>query len=86
MSDQTLPLKTPRLEIREFTADDFPALHECLADPLVTRFFPWGPHTESDTREFLAGVVRVAPQEPRDHYVFAVVFLGYGLIGDPPPG
>ena len=81
MSDHTLPLKTPRLEIREFTADDFPALHACTSDPLVTRFFSWGPNTESETREFLERVVQAAPQRPREHYVFAVVLLGYGLIG-----
>ena len=81
MSDQTLPLKTPRLEIREFTADDFRALHACASDPLVTRFFSWGPNTESETREFLERVVQAAPQRPREHYVFAVVLLGYGLVG-----
>ncbi len=76
-----VPLETSRLEIRPFALDDFHALQACTSDPRVTRFFPWGPNTEGETREFLKSVVDAAAQHPREHYVFAVVLLGRGLVG-----
>ena len=47
----------------------------------MTRFFPWGPKTESQTREFLDRVVRGATLHPRDSYVLAVVLREQALIG-----
>lgn len=76
-----LPLTTSRLEIREFESGDHPAIHACASDPLVTRWFPWGPNTESETRDFLEGVLRAATLHPRESYVLAVVSREHGLIG-----
>jgi ribosomal-protein-alanine N-acetyltransferase len=76
-----LPLKTRRLEIREFESGDFLAIHACASDPMVTRWFPWGPNTESETRDFLEGVVRAATLHARASYVLAVVSREHGLIG-----
>ena len=41
--------KTCRLEIRELERGDFPAVHVCASDPLIARWFSWGPNTESET-------------------------------------
>ncbi len=76
-----LPLKTRRLEIREFESGDLPAVHACASDPLVARWFSWGPNTEAETREFLERVVRASTLHPRESYVLAVVFCEHGLIG-----
>jgi len=38
-----LPLKTRRLEIRDLETSDFSAVHACVSDPSVARWFPWGP-------------------------------------------
>jgi ribosomal-protein-alanine N-acetyltransferase len=76
-----LPLKTRRLEIREVESGDLPAVHACTSDPLVARWFPWGPNTENETRDFLERVVRAATRHPRESYVLAVVFPEHGLIG-----
>jgi ribosomal-protein-alanine N-acetyltransferase len=76
-----LPLRTSRLELRDFVRDDFLALHVCVSDALVTRFFSWGPNTENETREFLRNVVGDVARHPREHYVFAIVLMGHGLVG-----
>ncbi len=76
-----LPLKTRRLEIREFESGDLRAVHACTSDPVVARWFSWGPNTESETRDFLERVVRAATLPARESYVLAVVFPEHGLIG-----
>ncbi len=76
-----LPLKTRRLEIREFESGDLRAVHACTSDPVVARWFSWGPNTESETRDFLERVVRDATLPARESYVLAVVFSEHGLIG-----
>ena len=76
-----LPLKTCRLEIRELERGDFPAVHVCASDPLIARWFSWGPNTESETRDLLERVVRSRTPHSRESYVLAVVSLEHGLIG-----
>jgi len=76
-----LPLKTPRLEIREIKPVDLSAVHACVSDPLVTRWFPWGPNTEAETRVFLERAAHPAATLDRETFVMGVVLRGNGLIG-----
>lgn len=66
-------LRTPRLFLREFSVEDFEAVHAYASDPEVVEFLPWGPNTEQDSRDFLSNTVKSAAVEPRDDYVLGVV-------------
>lgn len=68
-----LPIVTPRLELRDFRASDFEAVHGYASDPEVTKYLSWGPNSEDDTRAFLERVIRHACERPRDDYELAVV-------------
>jgi RimJ/RimL family protein N-acetyltransferase len=68
-----LPIRTERLVLREFHADDFAAVHAYGADPQVTRYTPWGPNTEEDTREAIARAVAGRAERPRTDYNVAIL-------------
>ncbi|AOS63609.1 GNAT family N-acetyltransferase [Actinoalloteichus hymeniacidonis] len=71
-----------RLILRDFLASDAAAVHAFASDPLVTQFTDWGPNTVADTREFMAGVVAQAANEPRVEFSLAAVHAGTDrLIG-----
>jgi RimJ/RimL family protein N-acetyltransferase len=63
----------PRLVLREFSDDDFAAVHEHGSDADVVRFLPWGPNTESDTRATRSRAAAFRQEGPRRHDDFAVV-------------
>ncbi|MER6594102.1 hypothetical protein ABT214_20065 [Micromonospora purpureochromogenes] len=48
-----LPLRTDRLDLRLFTADDFAALHGYQSRADVTRYLYFGPNDEAASREAL---------------------------------
>ena len=77
----TLPLKTRRLEIRELEPGDLSAVQVCVSDPLVARWFPWGPNTEGETCAFLERAISAATLPDREIFVLGVVVRGGGLIG-----
>lgn len=62
-----------RLLLREFTADDWPAMHAWASWPEVCRFQPWGPNTPAETRAFLRTVLDAAVAAPRTDYTLAVL-------------
>jgi [ribosomal protein S5]-alanine N-acetyltransferase len=66
-------LRTPRLLLRKLTMDDAPDLFAYAADPEVTRYLDWEPHSSiDDSRRFLEGVIEAyANGEPRS---WAIVF------------
>jgi RimJ/RimL family protein N-acetyltransferase len=75
-----LPIQTDRLELRDFRPDDFDAVHAYASDPQVTRFVPWGPNTEEDTRIFMARVAAEAAASPRITYSLAIVHRADGAL------
>lgn len=76
------PIRTSRLELRDFRADDIDAVHAYASDPLVTRYTSWGPNTEAETREFLETVAAEAASPARRSFALAVVLReGEALIG-----
>jgi RimJ/RimL family protein N-acetyltransferase len=77
-----LPLETERLILREFMPDDWEAVQRYACDPEVTRFMPWGPNTEDQTREFVRRVIDSAQANPRVEFGLAVALKTDGqLIG-----
>jgi RimJ/RimL family protein N-acetyltransferase len=77
-----LPLRTPRLVLREFRESDFDAVHAYGADPEVARFMVWGPNTPEETRAFLDRVQEQQAGWPRPSVNTAVELADSGrLIG-----
>ena len=70
------PIRTARLLLREFTEDDFDAVHEYAADPKVARFMEWGPNSEDETRAYMARTFAAQAQWPRDAVNLAAEHLG----------
>jgi [ribosomal protein S5]-alanine N-acetyltransferase len=75
-----LPLRTSRLELRDFRVEDFHAVHAFASDPVVTRYTSWGPNSEEETRAFLDGVVREAAEQPRRTFSLAMVLHSDGAL------
>lgn len=77
-----LPLKTPRLILREFREDDLHAIHAYGSDPEVARFMAWGPNTPDETRAFLDQVLAAQEEWPRPAVCAAIEIAATGqLIG-----
>ena len=66
-------IETNRLTLREFSQQDFDAVHAYASDPLVTRFTSFGPNSPQETRDFLARTIEAASALPRRAYTFGVV-------------
>ena len=66
-------IHTSRLSFREFTVDDFGAVHAYAGDPEVTRYTAFGPNTPEQTRGFLQLASDQAAQADRGHYTFALI-------------
>ena len=77
-----LPLRTERLLLRDYAADDFEAVHAYGADPEVVRFMAWGPNDEAATRDFLTRTIAATREAPRTSWELAVVLAETGeLVG-----
>ena len=48
-----LPLSTPRLLLRDFTAGDWPAVLAYQRDPRYLRLYEWTERSEADVRDFV---------------------------------
>jgi RimJ/RimL family protein N-acetyltransferase len=78
----TLPARTARLNLREFVASDFQAVHAYSSDPRVTRFLFFGPRDEESTAEYLEELLVSQREQPRTRFELAVEELESGqLIG-----
>lgn len=74
--------RSDRLLLREFSDEDFQAVHAYASDPDVVRFMTWGPNSEAQTREFLKRAQANAEADPRLQFELAVVRHASGdLIG-----
>lgn len=79
-----MELKTERLVLREFAADDFDAVHAFASDPDVVEFMDWGPNSPEETRQGLAAFTRDQDANPRTRYNLAITELDgppFGTIG-----
>ena len=66
-------IQTVRLSFRDFTANDYDAVHSYASDPEVTRYTAFGPNTPEQTRGFLQLVSGEPSQDDRANYSFALI-------------
>lgn len=75
-------LETPRLLLRELSADDTAAVQAYAGDAEVVRYLDWGPNTPGDTARFLATAQAAREAALRSAYHLAIVVKTAGrLIG-----
>lgn len=78
------PIRTPRLDLRPVTTDDFTAIHAYQRLPEVCRYLYWGPLDEAGSRASVATKCsRTTLRESGDILQLAVVVRETGtLVGD----
>jgi RimJ/RimL family protein N-acetyltransferase len=77
-----LPLRTPRLELREFVAADFDAIFAFSSDPRVTRYLFFGPRDAEGTAQYLTELLASQREMPRTRFELGVEEISTGrLIG-----
>ncbi|HTD74618.1 MAG TPA: GNAT family N-acetyltransferase, partial [Steroidobacteraceae bacterium] len=77
-----VPVRTARLNLREFVATDFDAVHAYSSDPRVTRYLFFGPRDSDSTAEYLEDLLASQRELPRTRFELAVVESVSGkLIG-----
>src|ERR1019366_788156 len=68
----TLPVRTERLNLREFVKSDFDAVFAYSSDPRVTRYLFFGPRDEESTADYLEGLLASQQEVPRTRFELAV--------------
>ena len=63
---------TPRLVLREFTADDWRAVLAYQRDPRYLRFYPWADRTEAEVRAFVQMFLDQQDDRPRRKFQLAI--------------
>lgn len=76
-----LPLETPRLILRDFTARDFDAVHAYSSREEVTRFLVWGPNTTLQSKQTIRAYLDDQKESPRHNFDLAIVRKAEGLRG-----
>jgi ribosomal-protein-alanine N-acetyltransferase len=67
-----LPIRTPRLQLREFTAADLESIYAYSADPRVTRYLFFGPRDRDSTAEYLDELLASQLERPRTRFELAI--------------
>ena len=75
-----LPITTPRLRLRDFVTEDWPAVHGYSSDTDVVRFMFWGPRTEEESRGFIDRMLASQKERPRVTWELAVERLADGAV------
>jgi [ribosomal protein S5]-alanine N-acetyltransferase len=77
-----LPVRTARLNLREFVQSDFRAVYAYSSDARVTRYLFFGPRDEDSTAEYLEGLLASQRERPRTRFELAVEEIeSGGVIG-----
>ena len=66
-------LITPRLILRDFREDDWPALHAFRSDPEVARYMDWEAETPEQTRAWVLATIPHNQAQPRFSYNLSIV-------------
>jgi [ribosomal protein S5]-alanine N-acetyltransferase len=75
-------LETPRLHLREITAEDWPTVLAYQSDPCYLRYYAWTERAAADVQRFIQELVALNHEQPRRNFHFGVVLRGEGrLIG-----
>jgi [ribosomal protein S5]-alanine N-acetyltransferase len=76
------PIRTQRLALREFRADDYDGIHAYASDMETVRFMDWGPNTPEISRARLDLMLKEQTQWPRADVNLAVELVEQSqLIG-----
>lgn len=76
-------LETPRLRLRDFTADDWPAVFAYQRDPRYLRLYEWADRTPEEVKAFVQMFIDQQQAEPRTRFQLAVTLRDTGeLIGN----
>ena len=76
----SVPVRTPRLALRDFTSADFDAILAYSADPRVTKYLFFGPRDEITTQEYLAELLASQRERPRWRFELAVEETASGRV------
>ena len=78
-----MELRTERLVLRDFVADDWPAVLAYQRHPDYLRYYPWTARSEDAVRAFVQQFVEEQAPRPRRRFQLAVTLPGDGeLIGN----
>lgn len=75
-----LPLRTPRLTLRDFVASDLEAIHAYSSDPRVTKFLFFGPRDTEASADYLEGLLASQVETPRTRFELAVEEAASGRV------
>jgi RimJ/RimL family protein N-acetyltransferase len=75
-----LPVRTARLNLREFVRTDFHAVYAYSSDPRVTRYLFFGPRDEDGTADYLDGLLASQRERPRTRFELAVEEIASGRV------
>nr|WP_077625138.1 GNAT family protein [Sediminibacillus massiliensis] len=77
-----MSLSSEQLVLREIKIDDWRSVHSYASQAKVSRFQPWGPNTEEDSKLFVEQAIKDAENNPRTRFVFAIIHKEDGkMIG-----
>jgi RimJ/RimL family protein N-acetyltransferase len=76
----SLPVRTPRLILREFSPADLDAVHSYSSDPRVTRYLFFGPRDHDGTAEYLEGLLLSQLEVPRTRFELGVQEIASGML------
>lgn len=79
--DGEMELRTKRLVLREYEADDFAAVHAFASDRQIAEFVEWGPNTPADTRDFLSTCLSAQEDSQRAKFTLAITVPGGDPVG-----
>jgi [ribosomal protein S5]-alanine N-acetyltransferase len=75
-----LPVRTARLNLRDFVESDFGAVYAYSSDPRVTRYLFFGPRDAENTAEYLEGLLASQRERPRTRFELAVEEIKSGRV------
>jgi [ribosomal protein S5]-alanine N-acetyltransferase len=75
-----LPVRTARLNLRDFVESDFRAVYAYSSDPRVTRYLFFGPRDEENTADYLDGLLASQCERPRNRFELAVEEIESGRV------
>jgi [ribosomal protein S5]-alanine N-acetyltransferase len=74
------PILTPRLILRDYTAADAPAVHQCVQDPLYWRHQRTEPPSADQIRDLVAWAIKAQSAAPRFQYFLAATDKATNMI------
>ncbi|WP_421378506.1 GNAT family N-acetyltransferase [Bacillus salacetis] len=65
-------LRGNRIILRELQEDDWLGIHDYASQEQASRFQPWGPNTEEETKIFVQEALDEAKKNPRNRFFFVI--------------